>query len=136
VKNPICSTCDDTHWMAVGGGTALCTRCPTPCQRCRAGGNGPNCEVTPCPCICHDKAPRMLETASGAKVTRADGERIRARDQIVRLRTMIDTIALDVEARGYPPGVNAAQAVTEAAISLAMTMAKLDAYVRAEEDWR
>jgi hypothetical protein len=49
---------------------------------------------------------------------------------------MLDSIALDIEARGYPPGVNAAQAITEAAITLAMTMAKLDAYVRAEEDQR
>jgi hypothetical protein len=32
----------------------MCTRCPVPCQQCRAGGNGPFCERTPCYCECHD----------------------------------------------------------------------------------
>lgn len=118
-----CQTCNDTHRMPLGDRQVLCTRCPRPCRDCARGGNGAYCSETPCSCQCH-----RMPTA----VSRADGERTRARDQITRLRTMLDSVMLDVEARGYPPGVNAAQAVTEAAISLAMTMAKLDAYLRAE----
>lgn len=55
----VCETCDDTHWMPFGDGTMLCTRCPVPCHRCRAGGNGPYCATTPCACGCHlqDVAP-------------------------------------------------------------------------------
>lgn len=49
----VCSTCNDTHRMLLAGSEVMCTRCPKPCQRCRAGGNGPYCEVTPCPCACH-----------------------------------------------------------------------------------
>lgn len=54
---PVCSTCRDTHWMSRSGGkdNVMCTHCPTPCQRCRAGGNGPYCEHTPCSCDCHRK---------------------------------------------------------------------------------
>jgi len=64
--------------------------------------------------------------------SRADGERMRAFEQVGRIRVMLDSVALDINSHGYPPGINAAQAVTEAAVSLAMTMAKLDAYVRVE----
>lgn len=53
----VCSTCNDTHQMPFGGDgdrrMVMCTRCPTPCQHCRAGGNGPYCENTPCSCVCH-----------------------------------------------------------------------------------
>lgn len=55
-SEPVCSTCNDTHRMKLHGRTVPCTRCPTPCQKCRAGGNGPFCERTPCACECH--APR------------------------------------------------------------------------------
>lgn len=52
---PVCSTCNDTHRMPFGEDHAdvMCTRCPTPCRRCRAGGNGPYCATTPCACLCH-----------------------------------------------------------------------------------
>lgn len=52
---PVCDTCKDTHWMPFGEDRhdVMCTRCPTPCQECRAGGNGPYCEKTPCGCACH-----------------------------------------------------------------------------------
>lgn len=32
----------------------MCTRCPVPCQECRAGGTGAFCGKTPCGCQCHD----------------------------------------------------------------------------------
>lgn len=54
---PVCTTCNDTHQMPLGEDDdrrmVMCTRCPKPCQRCRAGGNGPYCERTPCSCVCH-----------------------------------------------------------------------------------
>ncbi len=48
-----CDYCKDTHVMPATG--YACTRCPSPCQECRRGGNGPFCETTPCPCTCHKK---------------------------------------------------------------------------------
>lgn len=54
---PVCTTCNDTHVMTLGEGTALCTRCPTPCEACRSRGpgraGGPYCATTPCACPCH-----------------------------------------------------------------------------------
>jgi len=67
-------------------------------------------------------------------ITRPDAERIRAREQVKRLIATLHAIEVDIETRNCPPGINAAQAVIEAASSLAMTMAKLDAYLRAEDD--
>lgn len=52
-KKPVCSLCDDTHLMQLDGREVMCTFCPTPCQKCRAGGNGPYCTTTPCDCECH-----------------------------------------------------------------------------------
>jgi hypothetical protein len=54
--SPVCSNCNDTHWVSVEDGPdQMCTRCPTPCQRCRAGGTGSYCATTPCDCECHQK---------------------------------------------------------------------------------
>jgi hypothetical protein len=50
-----CSTCDDTHVMHLRGDAVMCTRCPVPCQKCRAGGTGAFCERTPCACECHNE---------------------------------------------------------------------------------
>jgi hypothetical protein len=50
---PVCSTCDDTHMMALRDRDVMCTFCPLPCQACRTGGNGPFCSSTPCACECH-----------------------------------------------------------------------------------
>lgn len=57
VPAPVCATCNDTHQMPFHGGKANCTRCPSPCQECRAGGNGAYCTTTPCACKCHVPAP-------------------------------------------------------------------------------
>lgn len=53
----VCKVCFDTHMMDLGEerGTGMCTHCPIPCQKCRAGGNGPYCASTPCSCACHPK---------------------------------------------------------------------------------
>ena len=54
-----CDNCKDTHLVyhvdEVGEsrGPFMCTRCPVPCQRCRAGGIGAFCGSTPCACVCH-----------------------------------------------------------------------------------
>lgn len=53
---PVCSTCNDTHRMMWGEeGTERevpCTRCPTPCDRCRIH-QAAYCAKTPCGCACH-----------------------------------------------------------------------------------
>lgn len=54
----VCEDCNDTHVRSDGH---MCTRCPVPCQRCRAGGNGPFCSSTPCPCACHRARPSITE---------------------------------------------------------------------------
>lgn len=51
-KKPVCSTCRDTHRMRLRDREVMCTRCPVPCARCRAG-KAPFCETTPCACDCH-----------------------------------------------------------------------------------
>lgn len=48
----VCDTCLDTHLMVLGEREVPCTRCPTPCQKCRCGAF---CTTTPCPCSCHSK---------------------------------------------------------------------------------
>lgn len=57
----VCETCNDTHKvMSVElDREIMCTRCPTPCKECRAGGTGAFCESTPCPCPCHEKTLRQ-----------------------------------------------------------------------------
>ncbi len=61
VPKPVCDTCNDTHEMWLGTEQrgdhrkVMCTHCPTPCQKCRQGGNGPYCTNTPCDCPCHIK---------------------------------------------------------------------------------
>lgn len=59
----VCKICNDAHQMHFEetGTDRLCTHCPTPCQNCRAGGDGPYCETTPCPCDCHKKQPAKEE---------------------------------------------------------------------------
>lgn len=49
---PVCSTCRDTHVMALGDRTVPCTRCPVPCEDCRSCGSA-YCKVTQCACACH-----------------------------------------------------------------------------------
>lgn len=55
-RKPVCKACNDTHQMPAWdsrGAIWMCNRCPGPCQRCHAGGNGPFCETTPCACEYH-----------------------------------------------------------------------------------
>lgn len=55
---PVCATCNDTHLMTLGEQEVMCTRCPTPCEKCRSRPPpGPYCQTTPCPCACHQKMP-------------------------------------------------------------------------------
>lgn len=51
---PVCTYCNDTHKMHIEDrGDFMCTRCPTPCQACRAYGTGAFCHATSCVCRCH-----------------------------------------------------------------------------------
>jgi hypothetical protein len=67
---------------------------------------------------------------------RSEGERIRARAVLDRLRACIRGIELALDDEGTPVGNEAGQAVTQTAIELAVMLAKLDAYQRAEQDQR
>ena len=67
--SPVCATCNDTHAMVLHKDgdvdqTVMCTGCPTPCQKCRQGGNGPYCGVTPCGCACHRRASSPTSRAT------------------------------------------------------------------------
>jgi hypothetical protein len=54
--SPVCDACNDTHRVHMEDlGDVMCTRCPTPCQQCRAGGTGAFCATTPCSCACHQR---------------------------------------------------------------------------------
>lgn len=64
---------------------------------------------------------------------RSEEERTRALHEIVRLRAIIDGVEIAVRDADCPPGFDAAQAVSDAASRLAMTIARIDAYMRAEE---
>ena len=65
---------------------------------------------------------------------RADSERIRARAKVRTLRAMLDAVALVIDDEKWPPGHEAAQAITSAAVDIAVMLAKIDAYMRAEAD--
>lgn len=65
METPICSACNDTHTMTLRDRDVMYTHCPTPCQDCRAGGNGPFCATTPCTCGCH--ATRQTAIAGRAE---------------------------------------------------------------------
>jgi hypothetical protein len=65
--------------------------------------------------------------------TRVNGEHLRARQSANRLKTILHSTGFAIE-DAFPPGIDAAQAVAHAAIDLAMSIAKLDAYRRAHED--
>lgn len=97
-KAPICATCNDTHQMLMLDAPprlVMCTRCPTPCQLCRQGGNGPYCERTPCSCSCHRKADAPASGVDRVEKARAqvavapvalrDYEVRRARDHVLEL---------------------------------------------------
>lgn len=64
---------------------------------------------------------------------RSVGERIRIKQAISRLRTILDQVerTLDVDA---PPGPDVGQAVAHTGIDIACAIARLEAYMRAELD--
>jgi hypothetical protein len=66
-------------------------------------------------------------------VIRSSGERIRIAHAIARLRIILDQVeqTLDVDA---PPGPDVGQAVAHTGVDLACSIARLEAYMRAEED--
>ena len=92
----VCSTCNDTHAMALGAGQVMCTRCPVPCELCRArhrnGGAGAYCATTPCTCACH--ASRGTAPTIEIDRPRADAElRIaRLETDLARVTKQRDTV--------------------------------------------
>lgn len=67
---------------------------------------------------------------------RSEGERTRARVVLDRLRACIKGVELALDDANTPVGNEAGQAVTQTATELAVLLAKLDAYQRAEQDQR
>jgi hypothetical protein len=64
---------------------------------------------------------------------RTEGERIRIKHAIARLRVILDQIeaTLDVDA---PPSPDVGQAIAHSGADLACSIARLEAYMRAEVD--
>lgn len=59
-KKYTCSACKDTHLVDDSryDQQIMCTRCPSPCEKCRGGnGRSPYCKTTPCYCPCHAPKP-------------------------------------------------------------------------------
>ena len=75
---PVCRACNDTHmvWHESRGQSFMCTSCPTPCQKCRSGGNGPYCEKTPCDCPCHGKTNARTAQCAEVGVSNEQAEEI------------------------------------------------------------
>lgn len=65
---------------------------------------------------------------------RSEGERVRAAHIIERLRATIHGIEVALQDHRTPVGAECGQAITGTACDLAVTLAKLDAYQRAEND--
>lgn len=59
-------------------------------------------------------------------------ERERARIQVERIRNILNAIEIDLRSPG-PPGHDSAQAITQEATALAMTMARIDVIERLEK---
>lgn len=143
-KKPVCDYCNDTHTMTLHRESGqeqevACTRCPTPCQKCRAGGRGAFCEKTPCACRCHT-GPAQERDAVEREIARraagrpdiwelAMGERQRLQQHAEFLRTALDALESTLSLPG-PVGFEAAQAILSGAGSLAMSIAKLDTLQR------
>jgi len=64
----------------------------------------------------------------------SEGERIRAREMITRLRSTIDSIAKDIATSDIQIGLEPAQALITTSTLLVMTLARLDAYQHAEKE--
>lgn len=94
-------------------------------------------------CWCGDRSPeRKREERDRAYLrrakppTRSEAERIRAREQVVRLRAVVDSLAIAIDDTRCPVGFEAPQSVLLAAGVLSATLSRLDAYQRAEDDGR
>ena len=111
----ICTTCNDTHMMLFGEyhDEVMCTHCPMPCQRCRAGGHGAFCETTPCPCDCHAGHPAYPYT-----VPRGDGQRERIQHLIQRVRGSMTALEAALGS-STALGQDTAQTLALAAVELA-----------------
>lgn len=67
--------------------------------------------------------------------TRLEGERTRVAASIGRLRDFLEAIERDVKlSKRTPIGIYTAQGMVQTATDLAMQLAKMDAYQRAEDD--
>jgi hypothetical protein len=69
-------------------------------------------------------------------MTRVEGERVRAVHELQLLRAVCRGVELALQDVHTPVGFEAAQAVTQAATKLALTLARLDAYARVEGERR
>ena len=102
---PVCSTCNDTHRMSFGERDDVsCTRCPTPCERCRRPFGAPYCETTPCACSCHAKpAPSAVdidtsdEAAWGRLYAAGNSGDATAGDYLAAVKPILDALRARAE---------------------------------------
>lgn len=82
-----------------------------------------------------NQEPKLLEQVliPEPKVTRSDGERIRLRHAIARLRALVDAAELAIEERA-PPSPMVGESVAHAGVGVAVHLAQLAAYLQAEGD--
>ena len=66
--------------------------------------------------------------------TRVEGERIRAEEQLRRIEDMVASVRIALRIHEAPIGFEPPQAILHAAGMLSCTLARLDAYQRAEDD--
>lgn len=64
---------------------------------------------------------------------RAEGERIRIRHAIQRMRAILDSVETTIEV-AVPPGPDVAQAIAHSGVDLACSIARLEAYLRVEDN--
>ena len=123
---PICTRCNDTHLVDApedqagpfGDGKWMCTSCPSPCQQCRAGGNGPFCETTPCACACHAKhfryaGRRTSEACSSVVASKLSETSRNTRDGATPPLTSQAANHASTSAPGFGPGGPGGSETTE-----------------------
>ena len=67
-------------------------------------------------------------------MTRAQGERVRLRHTLERAIQILRGVEIALDHEHGPPGCDAAQAIAGVGVEIAMGLARLDAYMRAEGD--
>lgn len=95
---PVCDRCNDTHTVKGEERTSLCTACPTPCDRCKAGAY---CATTPCSCSCHRASDPLLESVKNS----VGDSRTNQREEIAALREALNITIARLTLREQDDGI-------------------------------